>query len=311
MNLEHLLLWLSAKKQGSWSQFRGAVEQLCTEEDHDGLDVDDEGERPRRAGSDLPVYQQARFALQRLGHVEFVRQTNQDWRVVPPTLALFPGRSGEGVLCGARSPDLLSELANSFEVDREVEPGMPDRILLRGYTEAATRGASTPELFVQVDAPTVILSAAPEVRDPAAWFPTTVLETPGWTVHRFSSSRLGWVESTGKEILRTETGFFRFVMRYQRFYYLRWRGRSYSVPVQVGKYAVLRRRRGLLVYDASSLTLTIPATCRPPLLIERALVLSSGRLPPFNPRSRRLEYRNVLLEIARLASQLLRQKVAT
>ena len=71
MNLDHLLLWLSVKGQGSWSQFRGVVEELCVEETDGAPEVDDEGERPAKAGSDLPVYQRARFALQRLGHVEF------------------------------------------------------------------------------------------------------------------------------------------------------------------------------------------------------------------------------------------------
>ena len=311
MSLEHLLLWLSAKGQGSWSQFRGAVEELCAEQDYGSLEADDESEGPAKSGSNLPVYQQARFALQCLGHVEFFsNQIDQDWRIVPPTLALFPRSPGEGLLCGARSPDLLHRLATDLEVARVAAPGMPDRLAVRGSSKAVALGAKRLDVLVQTDAPTAILSAAPDVRNPATWAPMAIPETPGWTVHRFSSSRLGWAVVTGKDALNARTGLFRFVMGHQRFYYLRWRGCSYRVPVQVGKYAVMQKRRGFLTYDTSSQTLSVPAVCRPPLLIERALVLCSGLLPSLNLPSRRLEYSNVLPEVARLAAQLLRQEVA-
>ena len=273
------------------------------------MEADDEGERLARARADLPVYHRVRFVLERLGHVEFwSNQVGQGWRVVPPTLAVLSWCPGEGLLCGARSPDLLHRLAIDLEVDRIAAPGIPDRIVVRGSSEALVRGAARLDLNVQVDAPTAILSAVPGARDPATWSPMVIPETPGWTVHRFSSSHLRWAESTGREALNARTGLFRFVMRHQRFHYLRWCGRSYRVPVQVGKYAVMRRRRGLLIYDTSSQTLSVPAVCRPPLLIERALVLCSGLLPLFDPASRRVEYAKVLPEVARLAALLLRQE---
>ena len=308
MNLEHLLLWLSAKVQGSWSQFRGAVEELCTEQDCDLLETDNGEHRPT-SGSDLPVYQRVRFALQHLGHAEFFsNQISQDWRVVPPTLALLPG-SGEGVLCGARSPDLLRRLSTHFDVSRTAAPGMPDRIMIRGTSNAVVHDTSLVDLHIQVDAPTAILSALPDVRDPAAWSPMPTPETPGWTVHRFSPSRLAWVQSAAIEAQNAQTGLFRFAMDHQRFHYLRWRGGSYRVPVQVGKYATIQKRRRLLTYNESTLSLFIAAACRPPLLIERALVLCSGLLPSFDAPSRRLVYTNVFPGVAHLAAQLLRQEI--
>ena len=109
--------------------------------------------------------------------------------------------------------------------------------------------------------------------------------------------------------MKTRTGFFQFLMKHQRFYYLRWHGHTYSVPVQVGKYIVMRRKRGLIAYDATTRALSLPASCRPPLLIERALVLCSGLLPAFDASSRRLEYTCIPPSVARLASQLLWQEV--
>jgi hypothetical protein len=313
VTLDHLLLWLSAKGQGSWSQFRGAVEALCAEQNDVVLEADDEGERPAKASSDLPIYQQARFSLQRLGHVEFFSNLgNQDWRVVPSALALRPSQPSEGFLCGARSPDLLDRLhrASNVEVVKSSAPGMPERIIVRGSSAAIARAAVRLGLLVQVDAPAAILSAVPGVRDPATWFRMAIPETPGWTVHRFSRSRLGWAESTGIAALNARTGLFRFVMDHQRFYYLKWHGRSYRVPVQVGKYAVMRKSRGLMAYDAARQTLSFPAVCRPPLLIERALVLCSGFLPSFDSASGRVEYTSVPPDVAHLAGQLLLQEIA-
>jgi hypothetical protein len=98
-------------------------------------------------------------------------------------------------------------------------------------------------------------------------------------------------------------------MKHQRFYYLRWRGDTYGLPVQVGKYAIMRRRRGTLAYDSERRTLSVPAIFRPPLLVERALVLCSGVLPGFDPVNHRLQYPDVRNDVALLAAQLLHQEL--
>ena len=310
MSLEHLLFWLSAKGQGSWSQFRGAVEELYAGQDQLSLEADDAEVYPSNARSDLPVYQLVRFALERLGHVEFLsNEAGKYWRVVPPALALFPTSAYEGVLCGARSPELLHRLESELEVARVTAAGMPDRIVVRGSPEAVARGAARLGLLVQMDAPMAILSAVPAIRDPVAWSPMPIPANRGWMVQRFFSSRLVWAESSEAEALNARTGLFRFVMGFQRFHFLRWQGCSYRVPVQVGKYVVMGKRSALLRYHTPSVTLSVPAVCRPPLLIERALILCSGRLPSFSPVSRRLEYVDVLFEVALLAAQLLRQEI--
>ncbi len=313
MSLNHLLLWLSAKGEGSWAQFRAAVERLHVDAEDGSQEDDDEGERQAVVTSDLPVYQRARFALQRLAHVEFfASEADQGWRVVPPAIAVRPGCSSEGVLCGARTPNLLQALGSTHGIDvlTETGPGVPDRILVRSnFSDAISSAARQLGLLVQPDGPAAILSVLPTVRDRTSWFSASIPETPGWRVHRFSPSSLGWNETAGTEAMAASTGLFRFVMKHQRFYYLRWRGRTYSVPVQVGKYAVMRRRRGVLAYDARTQCVSMPAACRPPLLIERALVLCSGFLPRFDPSSGRLAYAAVPPDIARLAAQLLHQEM--
>jgi len=311
MSIDNLLLWLSAKGEGSWAQFRAAVEALHVEAEDESLDSEDEGERQAAVSSDLPIYQRVRFALQRLGHAEFfAREVDQGWRIVPPALGLRPGNECEGVLCGARTPQLLEMLKSLHNTEALIEavPGAPRRILLRSDC-ARTMVSAARQLgcLVQQDAPAAMLSALPSVRDRASWFPASIPETPGWQVHQFLPSRLIWKESTSKDAVAASTGLFRFVMKYQRFYYLQWHHRSYRVPVEVGKYAVMRRRRRVLAYDAATQCVSVPAVCRPPLLIERALVLCSGFLPRFDPSSRRLVYGAIPQNIARLSAQLLHQ----
>jgi len=313
MSLNHLLFWLSAKGEGSWAQFRAEVERIHVDSEDQSPQDDDEGDRQTVGSSDLPVYQRARFALQRLGHAEFfASEVDQGWRVVPPAIALRPGHDSEGVLCGARAPNLLQALENMQGIDLRTEsrPGIPDRILVRRDSgRPMIMGTQELRLLVQPDAPAAILSGLPRVRDSASWVLASIPETPGWRVHRFSPSRLSWTETTGTKAMSASTGLFRFVMKHQRFYYLRWKARTYRVPVQVGEYAVMRRRRRVMTYDAEAQSVSMPAACRPPLLIERALVLCSGFLPRFDPSSGRLIYAAVPPDIARLSAQLLHQEM--
>ena len=312
MSLDHLMLWLSAKGEGSWSQFRGAIERLCIEDDSEPLVSDYDSDRIATNTSDFPMYQKIRLALQHLGHVEFpLKELDLRWRVVPPVIALLPNKLNEGVLCGARSPDLLKRLRHldGIETIRTKKPGMPQRLLIRGSPLAIASAATHLGCLIQEDAATTILTGVPNVRDSTAWFRTEIPETSGWTVHRFSSSRLRWVNMTGEDVMVIRTGFFGFVMKHQTFYYLRWHGSSYNVPVQSGKYAVMRRKHGILTYDTPTKTLSVPVICRPPLLIERALVLCSGILPHFDSVSRRVKYLNVPPDVARLAARLLRQEL--
>jgi hypothetical protein len=305
MSFDRMLLWLSAKGQGSWSQFRGGVEAFDLEPNFG------DGSSAIR-GSDLPIYQEVRFTLQRLGHVEFYSAGSENgWRIVPPTIAFREGTPSEGLLCGARLPDLLDRLnaASDLAVARFQVAGMPERILVSGESHAQlVAGVRALGFLVQRDAPTSLLSALPSVRDRNSWYGAKMPETPGWLVQRFSVyPGLQWNEVPQADAVRASSGLFRFVMKHQRFCYLRWRGRTFGVPTQVGKYAVMRRRRGTLRYEIVQRALSFPVAMRPPLLMERALVLCAGVLPRFDVTSRRLEYSEVDNKVALLAGQLLHQ----
>ena len=313
MSANDLLIWMSARVEGSWLQFRSAVEGLHVEEN--AGNSSEVGENA--TASDLPLYQTVRLGLERLAHVEFAPVTiNRRWRVVPPTLAIT--RSGDecvGILCGARSPDLcksLLQLSGNVSVDLQPMPGMPDRIcLISPDINLLDCAGQDLDLHVQPNAPAVLLAAIPPVDDPRSRFPSEPPCTPGWTIHQFSTTNLRWKEADLQRVLSASFGLFRFQLHYQRFHFLRLRGQTFQVHVQVGKYVVLRRRRirRLVWYDRSQAVLSVPVTCRPPLLVERALVLCSGELPRIDRVTHRLEYSRVTPEIARMAAALLCQEI--
>lgn len=314
MNFNRLLLWLSAKGRGSWSTFRAKVEELCSEQDDvSPEESDDEGEEPTGADSDLPIYQQARFAFQRLGHAEFYSAgTDNGWQVVPPTVAFPSDKSTIGFLCGARSPALLQSLNHlgSLAVGVIQPEGMPQLIRLQGASqEVVELCASKVGLKIQKSAPSTLLSVLPTVLDTTKWHRSEMPETPGWSVHRFSISRRHWIEASSSDAAKSYQGLFRFELKHQRFYYLRWHNCTYSTLVQIGKYAVIRRRLRVLEYDARAQIFSTPLTFRPPLLIERALVLCSGQLGRLNPVKGVLEYSDVPQSVAAIAAQLLHQEI--
>ena len=104
-----LLLWLSARREGSWQQFRAAVVELhCTDDSDPNCITTDDG---------FPLHQRLRLDFERLGHVEFFARGCEDgWRVCPPTLAEHPMPDCvRAVLCGARSPALRERVMLAAE----------------------------------------------------------------------------------------------------------------------------------------------------------------------------------------------------
>lgn len=311
VNLDDLLLWLSAKSNGSWPLFRSAVEMLKVEPPDVWGDSEEDREN-KTAGRDLPLYQELRYAMERLGHVEFfAKGIESGWRVVPPTVAICSDTLGRAFLCGARSPELLEDLKSLDDIDVSFSGshGGPSRVCLRGSSpQVVAAHARTLGLHAQYAAPIAILSSLPRARDPRTWQRLPMPKTSGWTVHRFSSSRFRWSEVSRAYAAKAAKGLFKFQLGFQRIYFLCWRGDTYRVPVQVGKYALVRRRARLLKYDSQDRVLAVPTMYRPPLLIERALILCSGLLPRIDSKTRLLEYVDVPPRVVRIAAQLLEQE---
>lgn len=305
-----MLLWLSARGEGSWQVFRAAMEKLHVAEDFEldaGVEFEDQN---------FPLHQQLRLNLERLGHVEFfARECEEGWRVAPPALAATCGPNGWiGVLCGARSDSLLGrfiEMIDHLQVEIIPQADAPDvyRVLTSEREELAKAGERS-GLHFQSDAPLAILSHLPQIDQSSQGAPTAEFPLGAdWVIHEFLPDKLGWRKVTRSAANSARMGFFRFIIHFQRpRYFLRRSERTYELPRAIGIYALMRRQRySFLRYDGHERLFTVPAICRPPRLLERALVLCSGLPPTFEARESRLIYHEIQPDIARLAAQLLQQ----
>lgn len=310
MTRNELLLWLSARKEGSWPQFRGAVATL------DLANLADEAEQD----ASLPLHQRVRFNLERLGHLEFGSAECEDgWRVVPPTLALSEHKNKiTGVLCGARTLKLLERIeraASGLSLERESHTDCPD--VLRMHAPEALilmELAQREGILCQLDTPTALLSHLPSVDSIKGWIRAPLpIAGKEWDVKQFVIERkvMRWRTITLQEANAPGAqGLFRFSLFQKPQYFLREGRETIKLPGAIGKYHVLfRRQRRVLRYDRKERRLTLPAICRPPLLTERALILCSGFPPSFSVVHGRpiLTYRDIPEEVAGMTAEVLRQ----
>jgi hypothetical protein len=312
MKANELLFWMSARREGTWQQFRAAVEELHSPDD--GSELND-GVQP--AGDEFRMHQQLRLNFSSLGHAEFfARDCENGWRIAPPTLAAHPAPGGfRAVLCGARSPALLDRLLRAgeqFAVEVLGDRGVPDVVRFTTPEITALESLATQSgIRFQPDAPFAILYHWPPINPPNRQSPQSEFpEGAKWRIREFNPSAPGWRASKRQHASLARTGLFEFQLYGQRRYFLRWTGRTYEVPRANAVYVLLRRQRGLLRYDSEARTLSLPGACRTPQLLERALVLCSGFPPSFDPATSRLTYADVPPDIARFAAQLLRQPLA-
>lgn len=316
MSANSLLLWMSARRRGAWAQFRAAVEEL-----HLGLDTEVDGEADDAPDQyALPLYQALRFNLQRVGHAEFFAGAGEgaDWRVTPPALALTQQPRGWlGVVAGARTLQLIdglrSAVGSSADLKTLALPAYPDQFVITASDrETLAAIAARAGLFLQDEAPSAILASLPPVDDPSVRYQTAIPFGSDWKIDRFSTDDLVWRVAGLDEARSASCGLFRFSLRHQRQVLLCRHGVASRMPGQAGKYVVLRRRRRqVLRYDNHNGTLSVPASCRPPFLIERALIMCSGSPPSYEggPRVGSLRYAGVSYTIAMVAAALLRQEL--
>lgn len=309
MSADHLLLHLSARGEGSWTQFRAAVEELHVPDAASDEDAAGTGE--------FRLYQQLRWNLQRLAHVEFFTEDGDlSWRVAPPVIASIVQPEGLlGVVAGARSTRLIAKLESvaQHRLSWTEHDGCPRLGLIRGASERELVAiASEVGVRHQPDAPRALLGCLPPIDEQALRREVPTPFGRDWVVKRFDPATLNWIDASIDAALRVKFGLFEFTLAFRRHVLLRFNEKTFEIPASVGKYWVAHRarRRDLLAYNAATRRLTTYAVCRPPFLIERALVLCSGRPPEYQARPRlksHLHYDAVPPDVAAFAAALLRQ----
>jgi hypothetical protein len=313
MSANNLLLFLSARGEGSWQQFRAAVEELHLLETEGGSKAQ---EKDGDDAGGLPLHQLLRLNLQRLGHVEFFAGASEsDWRTSPPAIAMTRQRHGWlGVLAGARSPSLMRRVqkeAATVKIETLPFPAAPDQFRIIADDQSALAAlAGRTDLLLQEDAPLAILASLTTVDNLSLFRETELPIGNEWVIDQFSTRTLTWRAASREIAGAAALGLFRFSLRHRRHMLLRVKGRTFEVPGQVGKFIALRHnRRKVFGYEACDEVLSVPAGCRPPFLVERALILCSGKLPSYDPDSGKLRYYDVNKTTAELACGLLRQEL--
>jgi hypothetical protein len=222
-----------------------------------------------------------------------------------------------GILVGARSARLIDRLLESAAqstLETLKFDGCPDQLrIVAPDSQTLARIAQRANIYFQVSAPESILAVIPRIDEAAIRKSTPIPFGAQWRVERFSATSLRWEAASAQEARATTAGLFRFVRQYERIVLLCTHGHGYAVPSQVGKYLALKaRRRRVLQYDRTAECLTLPSSCRPPFLVDRALTLCSGAPPRYEARtamSGLLHYSNIPAPVARLASASLCQEL--
>jgi len=247
--------------------------------------------------------------LAALGHIEF--EGANRWFVAPPVFAAngIGETATHAILCGARTPLLISRLLESAQKHGAEAITAPDPIA--GRIEIAAPGdgalrqiASDAGIRFQPDAPLAILSRLPRI---SAWPRAPVPATVGHTAkaERFSRSRITWVASSLEEASGAAKGFFRITRDWDRVHIIKdGPDRQHAIDPAVGRLSVARGLK-VLRLEFSTRTLTIPAQLRPPLLITRALSLASGTLPAYAAATSSLTFADVAPNTMRLAADIL------
>jgi len=291
--MNELLYWMSARHAGTAQSFRSKVAELGAE------------------NSGGRLHRLAEWNLSKLGHAEFrPAATDDGWRVAPPVLAAGDASAqSHAVLCGARTPRLmarLAEAAGAASMRTRPQPWGPDVVeVSAGHPSELEAIATAAGIRLQWNAALAVLSCAssPKRQDLQ---PTTV-PIGGWAVSQFAKT-FEWIPGTQQAAAEATFGLFRFRSDYETVYIVIEDGRAWSCDPAVGKYRILKRRNRALSYSCAEKILSIHAGCRPPALIERALVLCSGQLPEFD--AGRVNYPCVEIPVAAAVASMLGQRLA-
>jgi hypothetical protein len=237
-----------------------------------------------------------------LGHLDWAGP--RMWRIAPPVLAGLPtaGDAAVAVLCGARTPKLLSCLQSAADsagavMGMEVHGNRPARIAVTGASaQTLAIVADRAGIPFQSDAALKMLACTPSIR---SWprTPCPMVQGRVETVRRFSRSRLNWVSTTLADATAARSGFFRIQRDWDWVSLLKSSEQDCAfIDDRAGRLVAAARSR-VVRWSAHDRTLSLPAQLFPPTLIARGLMLCSGRLPTFDPASRHIRFTGVTTQL--------------
>jgi hypothetical protein len=314
MSGTELLLALSARKKGSWRQFKESVDALiwCGQVGQ----IDSSVYMDEQA--DLSIHQAVRFNLQRLCHAEFFAPgCERGWRVTPPVMAINKGEYGyEVILAGARSETQLYNLLGSSLgdfVEFTPFPACPDKAIIRFDDVLEIERVGTSLGFrVQRSAPEVLLGALPTIPELPTSDDNAILPFGSdWKVEYLDIDAWRWVTTQSVTDITSSLALCRFTRPFETQLFAK-QGVRYTqlADLAIAKCQLLAsHRRHVLSYNEQAQILSIPAIFRPPLLVERGLILYSGDLPAFRKQERVLEYSKISRRAAKMVCAIIKQEL--
>lgn len=269
-----LLQWVSCFSELRVARIQAAAGRLCAPPVT--LDRDD----PRRAKY-LGIARRLTRNLLRVGHVEEL--TKERYRTVPPTVVSCPGN--RYLLIGARSNSLLSDLAkvNSVTVSpATAQEWAPSAFYLTGNEESVAAVCEKLNITLIPERWGAVLSSLPALSEvlvgaPADGIPDRIER---WNP-KAPAGRSRWARAT---IASDAPGLFRTIRKpYQWYLRLAPGEETLRLDTPERRSAAAWRMlqgRARVIYDTSRQVLSIPAVgFSLPLLVDRGLIMSSGRLP--------------------------------
>jgi hypothetical protein len=279
---DHLLYVLSAKREIAWSAFKRVFEVLYQAPGLDRTEV--EQARPRRTSTIR--------ALQGLGHCDFVfNESGSRVFIAPAVLARLPtGGLPQAVLCGARSPQTLSQLQEecakhgcSMTVSEQPKTGglLPRRICVQANS-ASDLQALAASLGVTVENTPTAWSLASVTR-PLSDVLAGLRWDPGgdltWMRRDFDEQALQF-RADAKNISEVRLSRYLNPTKGTHLHWL-WRASEHAtIDCDWGRYAVLQNSgKNVLYYDERTMDFAAPRGAPLPKLVSRSLCVCSGYAP--------------------------------
>lgn len=284
MSWETLLHWLTHQQEGSWMKFRQAVTEIASFENLD-IDISD-------------LCRKLRLRLSEASYADFFINGSQTWKVRPPILAGLVNSSEVALLCGGRTPKLLSQMS-------DVAATLNCQIIIDNkFEKIAGISIKGTEKNIRQIADTVGIPFIPEATKFLSQDFVPILQqlesaneaTPlaGWSVKSFDWQSRKWVD----EVLQNTAYEYTYYNNRQYFVHNQ-QGKLVRMPKHEAIYAAAALRRiEITVYNKTYSTLTTDISTPLPELYARVAYLGGGT--PSRIEQGQIVYNDISLDLAGL-----------
>jgi len=282
MDCDLLLSWMTHIREGSWSSFKNAVEELASS------DVD------------LPkLCHTLRFRFSDLGIASFFLNETQRWRVLPTVLGNLAEPKGSVALYGGRTPLLVESIKNAAElhgcrIEIEKPFGCPTLIRIAGDIDPIETIASISNLRYAQDYLIKMAKAIPPIPEKLQLAPEENVPR-NWNIRSFSLKKQSWED----KFLQNSACEFTPTHGRPKYFLHRKHGRLLRLSKREAVYAAAMLKGAQLIdYKSTNMQLSVPVSAPLPQLYSRLACCCSGQPAEFF--NGKFIYKNVTPKLATL-----------